>query len=477
MIRLLLLFVLTKSILFGCAICTIYSPVTRISVEVDANKDFIKTAKITWILTKEFTDQLKQIYDVNLNKKLDKKELEVIEQSLLDYIVPKNYLTHISYDKIIDKKNSKKIVVNKYNTYIKSSLLHFDYKIELNYRVIPDNALYLNIKDDEDYFIFIFIKDNVTFNSSIKVSKVIDQQSAVFYINSDVEIGKIEELKEIKKEKLKDEIVIKEKKTEEVKKEEPTLLYTFSQKVKEYLLKIENGDNFALFTLLFISFVYGVIHALGPGHGKSLAFSYFVSNKSSYFKAFIISQLSAFIHILGALILVVVSVFVLQSLLNNFVNESVEILTKLSAILIIALALFILYNKLKNKSCACSSCTSSLSSDISWSTKKPIKTKKIKKSFFKQDLYFVLTAGLIPCPGTVVLFIYAFVLKTYLAVFLASVFISIGMGLVIFASSFFGITLSKVSSKSHTITNALEILAPIFMLILGVLLFFNANMV
>jgi ABC-type nickel/cobalt efflux system permease component RcnA len=95
----------------------------------------------------------------------------------------------------------------------------------------------------------------------------------------------------------------------------------------------------------------------------------------------------------------------------------------------------------------------------------------------KKDLYFVLTAGLIPCPGTVILFIYAFMLKTYFAVILASIFISLGMGLVIFASSFLGVSVQKVSEKSHKLTNFLEYLSPVVMFLLGVLLFLNAQMV
>ncbi len=202
-----------------------------------------------------------------------------------------------------------------------------------------------------------------------------------------------------------------------------------------------------------------------------------MANRSSYIKAFWISQASAFIHILGALIMVIISVFILQSVLNNFVNDSVEILTKISAVMIVLLALYILYNKLSHKSCSCSSCCSptTSSSTSSWSSEKPKTTTKLKPNFMKQDLYFVLTAGLIPCPGTVVLFIYAFILKTYFAVILASIFISLGMGIVIFASSFLGVSLKKYSSSSHKITNFLEVLAPIIMLILGVLLFLNAN--
>lgn len=454
--------------LHGCTICTIYSPLTQVSIKIDADDKKIKTLNITWVLTKEFTEQLEQIYDRNQNNYLDKRELIPVEESILDYIEDKNYLTHISYDKLIDIKNSNEVIIKSKKTYIKNSLLHFNYVIDLNYDVIKDNALYISVEDDEKYFILVLSKDNVKFNAPFEYQELINEKSVVFNIDVKIQENKKMDDKEESQNKMPD---IKT----EVKKEDNSLLSNFSKKVKEYLLKIENGDDYALFVLLGISFIYGVLHALGPGHGKSLAFSYFAANKSSFLKAFWISQLSAFVHIIGALILVVISVFLLQSVLNNFVNDSVEILTKLSSVMIIMLAIYILYNKLNNKNCSCSSCTPS--SKPTWSTKLPQNRTKLKTNFMKKDLYFVITAGLIPCPGTVVLFIYAFILKTYFAVILASIFISIGMGLVIFISSFFGVALHNVSERSHKITNIIEILAPVFMIILAILLFLNANII
>lgn len=259
----------------------------------------------------------------------------------------------------------------------------------------------------------------------------------------------------------------------------------FTYNVKKYLVAIEQGnDDFALAFLLLASFVYGLIHALGPGHGKALAFSYFSAQKSSYFQAMIISFATAFIHIVGAFILVVFSIFVLENVLGNFIQDSIKYTTSLAAVLIMLLSLYILYRKLKKKSCACSCCgvdihktSFSLSPNdshnfVKLSLNKPLVDTKHRK---KQDLFFVLTAGLIPCPGTVLLFVYAFLLKTYFSVILASIFISLGMSVVIFASSFLGVSLNKVSSKSHKITNILEIVAPIFMFCLGLLLFISFN--
>lgn len=256
------------------------------------------------------------------------------------------------------------------------------------------------------------------------------------------------------------------------------------QKRLKDIIEIEKGeDKLALVFLLFASFIYGVIHALGPGHGKALAFSYFSAQKSSFVQAFGISLATAFVHIIGAFILVVVSVFILQSVLNSFIEDSISYLTSLCAVLIMILSVYILYRKLKKKSCACCGCSMDVTT-TTFSTKpnnisfakpsfnKPFVDLKQRK---KQDLFFVLTAGLIPCPGTVLLFVYAFILETYLSVLLASIAISLGMGIVIFASSFLGLSLNKVSAKSHKLINFLEIFAPIFMFILGVFLLFGST--
>ena len=110
---------------------------------------------------------------------------------------------------------------------------------------------------------------------------------------------------------------------------------------------------------------------------------------------------------------------------------------------------------------------------VKTSTNKPLIIEKRDK---KQDLIFVLTAGIIPCPGTVLLFVYAFLLKTYFAVILASISISLGMAVVIFASSFLGVSLNNATSKSKKFVNILEIVSVIFMFILALLLFLSSKL-
>ena len=486
MIRLLFLFLIAKGILFGCALCSVYTPKTHVTTSIKADKTHIKTLSVNWSFAPEFTKELMQLYDLDLDASFNEKELKLIEDALIAYLEPKNFLTKISYDKQINEKSNPFEIKNYKMTY-KNSVLNFDYNIDLNYKIYDKNILNINIFDNENYFFIIFEEKKQLLNIPYKMTRKVGLNDVSFTINDpSLPTFQEEEKIEIKVEPVEEKIIIEQSKNIEEKNIEENLLDKFTYNVKKYLVDIEKGeDKYALFFLLMASFLYGVLHALGPGHGKALAFSYFSARKSTYLEAFGISLATAFVHIIGSLILVLVlvSVFVLQSVLNRFMEDSISYITAFSAVIIMLLALYILYRKLSKKTDACCACNVDLQSTsfsispanmnfIKTNTNKPVLNTKRSK---KQDLIFVLTAGIIPCPGTVLLFVYAFLLKTYFSVILASITISVGMAVVIFASSFLGVSLHKVSSKSEKITNIVEIVAPIFMFILGLILLLNSS--
>ena len=105
MIRYFLIFLFLKSLLFGCSLCSVYSPKTHVSTQIKADKENIKTLKVNWVFASEFVKELLQIYDLNLDRNFDEKELKLIETALTDYLKPKNFLTSISYDNKIDEKS------------------------------------------------------------------------------------------------------------------------------------------------------------------------------------------------------------------------------------------------------------------------------------------------------------------------------------------------------------------------------------
>ena len=118
--KLLISLILIAQTLFGCGLCTIYSPKTKVIVEVKINENLINELDIKWVLTKPFTETLKSVYDLNLDNNLDEKELSTVKDIFLAYVKPRNYLAYISYGKKINQQTSNIINVKDINDYIEN---------------------------------------------------------------------------------------------------------------------------------------------------------------------------------------------------------------------------------------------------------------------------------------------------------------------------------------------------------------------
>lgn len=64
--------------------------------------------------------------------------------------------------------------------------------------------------------------------------------------------------------------------------------------------------------LIAIAFAYGVLHAAGPGHGKSVISAYVLANKETVRRGIALSFLSAIVQAMSAIVFVAVMVLVLQ---------------------------------------------------------------------------------------------------------------------------------------------------------------------
>ncbi|MDH7804293.1 MULTISPECIES: nickel/cobalt transporter [unclassified Rhizobium] len=61
-------------------------------------------------------------------------------------------------------------------------------------------------------------------------------------------------------------------------------------------LKAMREDNWAMASLVGLSFAYGVFHAAGPGHGKAVISSYMIANETQLKRGILISFISALIQ-------------------------------------------------------------------------------------------------------------------------------------------------------------------------------------
>ncbi len=64
------------------------------------------------------------------------------------------------------------------------------------------------------------------------------------------------------------------------------------------------GGLHAAWVLAFVSFMYGVLHAAGPGHGKAVISSYVLANERTVRRGIFLSFLAAFFQALSAIAIV-----------------------------------------------------------------------------------------------------------------------------------------------------------------------------
>ena len=78
-------------------------------------------------------------------------------------------------------------------------------------------------------------------------------------------------------------------------------------------IRAAKADGSAAWTLLGISFVYGVFHAAGPGHGKAVISSYLVANDETWRRGIVLSFASAILQAFTAIAIVGVAAVVLNA--------------------------------------------------------------------------------------------------------------------------------------------------------------------
>jgi nickel/cobalt transporter (NicO) family protein len=78
-------------------------------------------------------------------------------------------------------------------------------------------------------------------------------------------------------------------------------------------IRAAKSDGSAVWTLLAISFAYGIFHAAGPGHGKAVISSYLVANQETARRGIVLSFASALMQSLVAVVIVGVCAWLLNA--------------------------------------------------------------------------------------------------------------------------------------------------------------------
>ncbi|WP_245431000.1 nickel/cobalt transporter [Rhodoplanes roseus] len=89
------------------------------------------------------------------------------------------------------------------------------------------------------------------------------------------------------------------------------------------LVRAAKQDGSAVWTLLGVSFLYGIFHAAGPGHGKAVISSYMIANEETWKRGIVLSFASALLQAVVAVAVVAVAAIALNATAKSM-NEAVR---------------------------------------------------------------------------------------------------------------------------------------------------------
>ncbi len=191
--------------------------------------------------------------------------------------------------------------------------------------------------------------------------------------------------------------------------------------------RLDAGDSSMYIYILAVAFIYGLVHALGPGHGKMVIASYFLVKQARVKEALKAGFLTSIIHTLTALGLTIILFIFFQNSITQYFKDINANMYKISAIFIIFIALYLLYETIKDK-------------DVH---EDEVDKKKIKnKSLFS----VALSIGIVPCPGVMTIVLFSMILGYYYLGVLSAIMMSIGMGITI---SFAAILTTKLKDSKY----------------------------
>jgi len=226
-------------------------------------------------------------------------------------------------------------------------------------------------------------------------------------------------------------------------------------KIKE--LK-EQQSPLLLFSLLAIAFIYGIFHAIGPGHGKSIISSWIISQQRSLNDVLFISVFAAAFHALSAALIVGGTYLIMGKFAAVSTQKLNAYLQIAAAILVIGIGLGMMIRLVIGR-------FTKNSSSLVQATPTAMPPGK--------PLLVAFSIGVVPCPVTSVILIFCLTLGLIWQGILLVISFAVGMGVSLVAVSLLvwslkeKITNKNLSIVQYVVTSILPVMGGLFLILIG----------
>ena len=227
----------------------------------------------------------------------------------------------------------------------------------------------------------------------------------------------------------------------------------------------ETGNLKPFFLLLAIAFLYGILHAAGPGHGKAVAASYIISQKGKLGSSVLFGNTIALFHGFSGMLLVLVVHFILNTGVTGMLRDVTRTTQLISYSLITALGIMLLARNI-----------------YLW-YRRVVNGRQCQKEDSQKKqmggLAAAIVVGIIPCPGIVLVMLFCLSLDMIGLGLLLAFSMTLGMAVTISAVVVVGMAgknlalgvLERRKRLSAIVERVIETLAAFMVTTLGALLF------
>lgn len=194
--------------------------------------------------------------------------------------------------------------------------------------------------------------------------------------------------------------------------------------INDRLMAIKRGEGSgAIWGGLLVAFLYGVFHALGPGHGKTIVIGYFLGRQARPWRGAVMASWIALSHVVGAVIIVGIAHLILSRSLVSPTNEFFW-LRLVSYVGIILIGLLMLRGWMRgghshhhdshthHSHACCGQGVALTDKRVSW-----------------EQRLLALSAGFVPCSGAILILLFTMANGLFLAGMAMAAAIALGMGL------------------------------------------------
>lgn len=258
------------------------------------------------------------------------------------------------------------------------------------------------------------------------------------------------------------------------------------EKLTAAISAMKSGDWGAIWKFLLICLVYGMLHALGPGHGKSIVVGYFIARRGRWRQGVALGAGITVTHTMSAVLLLLILYAIFKAtVFNAFETGRIGIerasyaLIMLTGVLLVVLGIRDVIKSRKGSECtaqidAAESAVAGSASDADGAVAEPGSGNALPPvARWREIIGVAAVTGIVPCPAVALIVLFCLLNSMVALSLLGALVICIGMTITNVAFGIVAVAFRKGIDKGSSHTRAATKIYAIATLAGGVIIFIS----